>query len=201
MKWTGPETDKFMDLVLEGNDPNGLALFFGVSPEKVKAQYRRAFYPDKPYMPSGQRKSRVGIKLTELERKLIHKHLSQGMPTAHIAKMLARKPNEICPDYNGKITFEQMKTISPVTDQLLVHHYLYHISKNPIITDQAYDDAKAEEIEFGGGGGWLKLIAGSKKQVCDYPAHIRSLAYYMLYKFMEATGEWNDGKLPYDWKK
>lgn len=188
-----------MDLVLDGFAPPAIAAEMGYSEEFIKAQFRPTFYPSKPYIPWGRRKVRTGRKMTKLELDIIKRHHEMGYPTAHTAKMLQRKPGEICPDYYGKITFNQMKCLAPVSDQLLAHHYLYHVSKTPIITDQAYEDAKAEEIEFGGGGPFLHAISETQKRVGDYPPHIRSLAYYMLYKFMEVTGEWNDRVLPYSW--
>lgn len=201
MGWKSKETDEFIDLALEGKGPEELSRYFGVSPEEVGAHFMRTFYPSKPYIPWGRRRSRTGQKMTALELKIIRRHHDKGIPTAHTARILQRKPNEICPDYYGKITFNQMKCLAPVSDQLLAHHYLYHVNKHPIITDQAYDTEKEEELEFGGGGPLLKAIAATKKDVADYPPHIRSLAYYMLYKFMQVTGEWNDRIVPYGWTK
>lgn len=91
-----------------------------------------------------------------------------------------------------------MKEVAPTCDILLAHRYLFHCAKTPIISDRTYDDAKHEEIEFGAGGPFLNKPASDK--VIDYPPHIRSLAYYLLYKFMEARGEWNANALPYGWK-
>jgi hypothetical protein len=198
-KWTWKERDQFMDLVLDGRTSGAIAEELGRDEAFIKAQFRPTFYPAEPYIAYGRRKSRVGMKMTQLELQIVQKHHEMGYPTAHTAKMLARTPNEICPDYYGKITFNQMRCLAPVSDQVLAHHYLYHANKTPIITDQAYDDAKAEEIEFGGGGPLLHALAKTNGKVTDYPPHIRSLAFYMLYKFMEVTGEWNDRVLPYSW--
>lgn len=198
-KWSGRETDQFMDLVLDGKSPETIAATLGRPAELIKAKFKPIFYPSKPYIPFGRRKVRAGTKMTKLELEIIKKHHEMGYPTAHTAKMLQRKPGEICPDYYGKITFNQMQCLAPISDQLLAHHYLFHVNKTPIITDQAYDDQKAEEIEFGGGGPLLHALAGTSGNATDYPPHIRSLAYYMLYKFMEVTGEWNDRVLPYSW--
>lgn len=197
--WLLKDNDLFMDAVLDGKDPEEIACMFNRSVKEVGRHFHQVFYPSKPYHPWGRRKSRTGMKLTQLELKIIHKHNEAGIPVAHTARMLARKPIEINPDYYGRITFRQMKCLAPVADQLLAHHYLYYVSKSPIISDQAYDEAKEEEIEYGGGGPLLRAIAETDKQVCNYPPHIRSLANYMHYKFMEVTGEWNDRVLPYSW--
>jgi hypothetical protein len=198
-KWTLSERDAFMDLVLDGQTSGAIAKELGRDEAFLKAQFRPTFYPQKPYVACSRRKSRVGMKMTQLELEIVKKHNEMGYPVTHTAKMLARTPGEICPDYYGKITFSQMQCLAPVSDMVLAHHYLYHVSKTPIITDQAYDDAKAEEIEFGGGGPLLHALAKTSGKVTDYPPHIRSLAFYLLYKFMEATGEWNDRVLPYSW--
>jgi hypothetical protein len=199
--WTPALTDKFMDLVLDGMTPEDISEELLIDVEKVRTHFKPTFYPDKPYLPHGRRISRSGKKMTELELKIIRKHAESGIPTAHTARMLARKPGEIAPDYYGKITFNQMRCLAPVSDQLLAHHYLFHVAKTPIVSDQGYDESKEEEIEFGGGGPFLHTISGTAKRAVDYPPHIRSLAYYMLYKFMEVTGEWNENSLPYKWKQ
>jgi hypothetical protein len=200
-KWTLKERDQFMDLVLDGWTSGAIAEELGRDEAFIKAQFRPTFYPNQPYIPYGRRKTRVGMKMTQLELQIIQKHNEIGYPVAHTAKMLARTPNEICPDYHGKVTFNQMRCLAPISDQVLAHHYLYHICKTPIVTDQAYDDAKQEEIEFGGGGPMLHALAEAGRAVGDYPPHIRSLAFYMLYKFMQVTGEWNERVIPYGWTK
>lgn len=198
-KWTLKERDAFMEMVLDGFPASVIAADLGRTEEFIKGRFKPTFYPRQPYVAFGRRKSRVGMKMTQLELQIAHKHHEMGYPVAHTARMLARRPSEICPDYYGRITFNQMKCLAPVSDMILAHHYLYHANKSPIITDQAYDEAKAEEIEFGGGGPMLHALAKTSGKVTDYPPHIRSLAYYMLHKFMEATGQWNDRVLPYSW--
>jgi len=92
-----------------------------------------------------------------------------------------------------------MKEVAPTCDILLAHRYLYWCAKSPIISDKAYDDAKAEEIEYGGAGDLLKHPAF--KKVCDYPDHIRSLALYMLFKFQLTEGKRDWNQLPHSWGK
>lgn len=201
MNWTSENRDLFIDLVLSGAKPEALANRFKLRVFDVKDLFQRAFYSNDDYIPY-RRIPRTGKPLTELETNLITKCYKKGIPVSTIAKLLARKPEEIPPAKAPPITdkaFAMMKAVAPVTDQLLAYHYLYHVSKNPIISDKTYNDAKAEEIEFGGGGWWLHLISKSRKRVVDYPPHIRSLAYYMLYKFMEGAGKWDETKLPYSW--
>jgi len=199
VSWTKQKTDLFMDLVLEGYPPTRISEQLKVPVPEVKAHYKRAFFPKEPYAPASIRKSRAGKQLTKLEKEIIRLHHEIGIPVAFTARILARNPGDIVPDYDGKITFDVMKNFSPATDQLIAHHYLYHVSKTPVISDQAYDDAKAEEIEFGGGGGWLKILSESRREAVSYPPHIRSLAFYMLYKKMEAEGKWNWRILPHHW--
>ncbi len=191
-KWTGKDLDQFMDMVLDGKSPKALAEHYGWTVEEVGEQFREAFYPSEPYRPWGRRKDRSGLPMTSVEQQIIAKHQASGIPAAHTARMLQRRPDEINNDYWGVIKFNQLKCLAPVQDQLLAHHYLFHISKHPIIKNSEYDAArKSQKISE------LKKI---RRGVEDYPHHIRALANYMLFKFMEATGEWNSRWLPYSWR-
>lgn len=199
MDWSDRDTDRFMDMVLSGNDAYDIARAVGKSPSEVRSHFQEAFYPI-DYEPSMPRIWRGGKKMTELEKRLIRKHLKRKTPVKIIARILQRKPDEILPDLKGEAKSHSMRTVAKDADVLAAHHYLFHQSKRPIISDQAYDSLKAAELEFGNGAELLKMISEAKG-VVDYPPHIRSLANYMLYKFMEETGEWNNDKLPYSWSK
>lgn len=148
------------------------------------------------YLPY-RRVSRQGMRFTENENRLIQRHQEKGISTEDTARMLMRKPNEVLPDYKGQISIERMKQVAPRVDVLLACRYLYWCTKKKVISDQAYDEAKAEEIEFGGGSDMLTRSASNK--VVDYPPHIRSLAFYMLYKEMVRTGKWEPDVLPAGW--
>jgi hypothetical protein len=84
----------------------------------------------------------------------------------------------------------------PPLDLLVAHHYLFYVARRPIISWPNFQEAKKQEPEY---GSWYKTLPSRERAVCDYPPHIRSLAYYMLYKFMEETGEWHQESLPYGW--
>lgn len=100
------------------------------------------------------------------------------------------------PDYTDNAKVNRMKEVAPLVDQVLAHRYLFYCSKKPIISNEAYDDAKEEAMEFGGGFDILSEPASDRP--VDYPAHIRSLAFYLLYK-TEALKEYpNKNCLPPD---
>lgn len=84
----------------------------------------------------------------------------------------------------------------PRLDLLVAHHYLFFIARRPIISWPEFQETKYGEPEY---KSWLKSLPPGDRKVTDYPPHIRSLAYYMLYKFMEETGEWHQESLPYGW--
>lgn len=201
---TGRERDRYIDLVLLGKTPSQIAATLGWSVGKAQAFFRAAFYPDAlpgraPYAPTGDRINRSGRKMTQLELNIIAHHAKAGVPPAHTAVILQREPAEICPDYHGRIKFHHIRCLAPVSDLLLAHHYLHHVNGTTIIEHKEYDAAKAEEGEPFEEA--VKKIRADGGRVLDYPAHIRSLAYYLLYKFMEATGEWNEKSIPYGWTK
>lgn len=200
----GKELDRYLDLVLLGKTPEQVAAKLGWSVGKVKAFFRPAFYPDAPgtrapYLVTGKRINRSGRKMTQIELKIVDHHAKAGVPPAHTATILQRKPSEICPDYHGRIKFHHLRCLAPVTDLLLANHYLWHVDGRQIIEDKEYDAALAEEGEPFEDA--VKKIRADGGRLGDYPPHIRSLAYYLLYKFMEVTGEWNEKIIPYGWTK
>jgi hypothetical protein len=141
-----------------------------------------------------QRRWRGGRKITKREQKFIRAHEKRGIPVTATARLLQRKPNEIRKDFRGEININRMKEVAPTCDILLAHRYLFYCAKHPVITDQAYDLAKYEEIEFGAGGPFLLQPASDK--VTDYPPHIRSLAHYIQYKDMDNKKQINYDQLP-----
>src|SRR4051812_26135265 len=89
----------------------------------------------------------------------------------------------------------------PLIDQLVAHHYLFYSCGTPVIEWKDYLNAKKEFIASGEKSHLLGLLTKGEKKVVDYPPHIRGLAYYMLYKHMVKTGEWNENALPYSWTR
>ena len=190
-KWSGFDTDAFMDSVLDGKTSEEVAIALGRSEELIRAKFKPIFYPETPYKPSGPRLVRTGKPLTRLERSIIAKHREAGYSIKQTALMLMRHPDEI-----GQT---KGSTFVSSTDELVAHHYLYHLSKHPVLPDEEYDEKKARESQTEPGKSVLEALTNGEKGVADYPAHIRSLAHYMLYKHMVRTGRWNHDALPYSW--
>ena len=190
----GLERDRYMDLVLLGKTPSQIAETLGWSLARVREGFRAAFYPDEPYRPTGKRMNREGKPMTQLELKIAECHAKAGVPAAHTARMLARAPEEVDPNY-----FDAFPGAPPEEDLLYAHKFLYHCSSKQIISDDEYD-RRVQRLLDGKVGKVVSFLHDPKK-VELYPAHVRALAYYMLYKFMEATGEWDDDALPYAWGK
>jgi len=198
-EWTGKDTDRFLDMVLAGRTVTQVAYYFSREPEEIKAIYREIFYVT-DYEPSSPRIARSGKPMLALETKLIAKWKSLKKPMAALARILQRDLDELGHDLKGEVQIGRMREVAPGTDLLLAHHYLIHQSKIRLVSDQAFESMKKEEIEFGGGADLLRMFETFTK-VGDYPEHIRALAMYLLYKHMEMTGKWQDSKIPYSWRK
>lgn len=194
MEWSGKDNDRFLDLVLAGHLPQRICDELGCTKIEAKNHFEEAFYnPD--YKPSMPRIWRGGTKKTELETRLISNFSKRRYPVEVIAKILQRKPDEISKDEEGRKKIIRLQEIAPISDVLMAHHYLYHCS-TPVISDQAYDTAKKEELEFGGAADVIRWLDRSPKQVTDYPPHIRSLAHYIQFKNMDAHNCVDYAKLP-----
>ncbi len=90
-----------------------------------------------------------------------------------------------------------LKDLISDVDILLAHRYLYWCAKRPIISDRAYDVLKRELMEYG--GGYKKLTRPASDRATGYRAHIRSLAFYLLYKFeIKQPKPWTTRHLPPD---
>jgi hypothetical protein len=85
-------------------------------------------------------------------------------------------------------------------DVIVALHYAFYWSKTKIVLNRVYDAEKSRLLPKS-----KKLrrffAVQEKRMVGDYPNHIRSLAYYMLWKHMTKTGEWNNDVLPYGWRE
>lgn len=176
------------------------------------------------YVPI-KRKSRQGLRHTKMEKRLIKAHLERKIPIEVTAKILQRSPAEcklewkpsIPPQRFGKYSAGEDKRAQKKnlknschilgiaqdlvsgTDVLLAHRYLYYCLKRPIITNRVYNEAKAEEMEFGIEVD--KLEQDASDRVKDYPEPIRALAQYMLYRH-ELTQLYPALRyLPYGWEE
>lgn len=196
--WTPEETDKLLNRALPGKSLTELARLHNRNPKSIRRHWDEILYNERgkgasDYKPV-RRIWRGGMRITPMEQKIIDRHLRDGVPLEITARILQRKPKEIRPDYEGEYKLKRLKDVALTADIVQALRYLYHCSGISVVSDQAYDDAKAEEIEYGGAGDIL--LQPASKRVVDYPAHIRSLAYYMHFKFMEKTGQWKTDQLP-----
>ncbi len=89
-----------------------------------------------------------------------------------------------------------IKDIAPMLDILQALRYNYYCAKRAVVPNRVYDEAKEEEMEYGGGSPILSQPASDRPT--DYPSHIRCLAFYMHYKYeMKQPVPWQNG-LPFD---
>ncbi len=206
-KWTKRERDRVLDLYLTDVSIDRIARKLGKDRRTVLRLIKAYRFNRKDravkYRPQ-LRVFRRGAALSDNEQKLIRTHVKLGISTEVTARLMGRIPGEILAHavvahqrIRVKIEFNKFKTLAPSLDQLLALHYLYHCAKCPLISDTEYDIAKEEEIEYGCGKEVIET-ASKFTGVGDYPPHIRSLAYYLQFKHMEATGKWKPEKLPYD---
>lgn len=202
---TRRQRDRILDLYFKGRKIRRIAKIIGI--ELTDAQLCLKLHRTNPgvveeYKPV-RRTARKGLPVTENEWKFFHSHKKRGIPLEETAALLCRSFRDFLTPIgttkiDGQLKFNFMKSAAPTLDQLLAHKYLYYHANCPVISDKEYDSAKAEEIEFGCG---RETLAEAKhwRQVCDIPPHIRSLAYYIQYKFLEAQGLREKGRtLPYD---
>lgn len=200
--WSDEEWNAVLEMFIQGAMPQRVAHAFNRSEDSIRRRILRLVKNEdglaERYVPL-RRTSRKGTRLTNTDDWIIKKGEEAGVPASLTAKILMRDPNEIRLDIRGALKVNLMKQAAPTTDVLWALRFLYHCSKVSIVSDQAYDTALAEEIEYGGGSAILGVKAS--KVVSDYPPHIRSLAFYLHFKHMEEKGEWKADKLPMGWVK
>jgi hypothetical protein len=85
----------------------------------------------------------------------------------------------------------------PTLDFLLACRFLYWCAKKPLIADEVYDTMKEEEMEYGTGTAALSLPASDRP--IHYRDHIRSLAFYLLYREEVAKDHPDYNCLPPGW--
>lgn len=195
----GHATDTMLDLWLAGISSDEIADRIGKDESAIEKRIREFIHNTldraKNYEPV-RRISRTGLRITKNEKWLIQEHRARGVSLAVTSKVTARNANEIMPDLKGEIQLNSAKTLSNDLDLLWAHSYVLHCCRIQIISKQAYEQAKKEQIEFGDGGPIVCSPGFQSSQCHHYPHHIRSLGFYILFKFMEKTGEWNYDVLP-----
>lgn len=181
------------------------------------------------YEPTEVRKWRGEKPLTKREKLIIRYHRRKSIPPKVTGRFLRRKASYVEALSEADIAKEPPSTEEPrpatdedglrytkikkkskvgvgslidsisTVDIILAHRYLYYCSKHPVISDEAYDTFKHEEAEFGGDSKELAAKVGDKP--LDFPDHIRSLGYYMLYKHEVKKDKPWTACLPYGWFK
>jgi len=200
--WTEEDFNKALDMhICATSSPKQIGLRFGRSEDSIKRGILALCKNERGllerYQPKG-RTSRRGAPFNQTEQNLIARHAEFGFPTEWTAKLLCREANEIRRDSEGEAKVSRMREVAPLSDLCWAHAYLIHSARRQLISAQAFETMVAEEREFGGAVGLLP--AKFSNVVTDYPAHIRSLAYYLLFKDQQKKGKWNADDFPLDWK-
>jgi len=181
--WKRREGDRMLDMHFEGVDIVRLAAKIGRNPYAIKKKLDEYVYNERnrivDYQPK-QRISRKGKRLTDAERKLIRSCIKQGIDLEHAARVLMRDLSEISTKDQEQVV--KNKEVAASLDLVLAYRYIYHQYKFKLISNKAYDNMKAEEMEYGGG-----VLALSTKECPDY---VKSLALYLVGKH-----EWTHGKI------
>lgn len=211
--WMKSETDRMLDLYFKGTHPDRIAVVLKRNPKAVKRRLEQFTYNEDGRAvryEMFERDSRRGMRLTENEKLIIKAHVERNVPLEATASLLCRKVEEIRGESTvpstmpvakeGKEEHIWLKKVAPTLDLLIAHHYLFWQAKQPIISNQDYDDLKQEEIEYGCGKAAVEAVS-KFRQVCDYPPYIRYLAFYMQFRFCVASGKWDLPKLPYELHK
>ena len=186
--WKRSEVDTLLDLYFSGTDPGRIAVMLKRNRKAIIRKLQEYIYNERnrasDYRPR-QRQSRKGKRITWNEQQVIAECRKKGVSWSQIALVLQRGVDEIRNDEGvetAKALHRELKRAAVSLDMLLAYHYLYHVKKLTILSNKAYDDLKAEEIEYGCGS----LLLGAFKvedRVGGYPRHIRALAAYLEYKF------------------
>ena len=162
-------TDKAIDLLLQDIHIDTIAAKVGKDPNLVEGLRVYCLQSKKfctSYEPK-KRNVRTGLPIGKREKEIILEHKRRNIPTELTAKILQRPLREFYQDTEGADKVRRMKAVATSCDVLWAHMYLKHCNKTPVISDAAYDLAKKEEIEFGGGQQFLSQPASER--VVDYP--------------------------------
>ncbi len=173
--WKKSETDKMLDLYFGGHHPNRIAQCLGRNPKAVKRRLEQFVYNEDgraERYEQRQRHSRKGKRITENERLMIDAHRERKIPIEVTAGILAREISEI--HFDGT---SQDRVGPSSLDLVLAHRYIHFVYKTPVISNNTYDNLKAEEIEYGKGG---KELRGDPK---DCPRYIKTLALFLVERY------------------
>lgn len=199
--WSAEEDDQLFDLYFGGTAPDRIAVKMRRNPKSIARRLEQFTYNERSmadlYRPR-RRINRRGMRLTENERVMVKAHTERGVASETTARLFQRAPNEFSTDFEGVKKNNRLREVASSVDIIIAHRYLAYCAKCPIISKQAYDAMVEEEIEFGGGADILARYPKSAN-VTDYPPHIRSLAYYMQFKYWQSKGESSDmvDKMPH----
>lgn len=186
--WTKRDRDKALDLYFAGTDPRRIGCDFKGDPKaflrilnRLRKNAKKEGHEDEPgraerYKPV-QRVSRKGKKFTPQEKAFIQFQAGMKLDPAVTAKILCRDVSEIDgSSIRKKITAAELRDI-PNLDLIWALRYAYFAWKEPIVSDDVYDDMVEEEIEFAGEKKFtqVKLHSG-------WPDPIKSLAMYLADK-------------------
>lgn len=186
--WTKKERDKALDLYFAGKKGTEIGLQFKDDSEaflrilnRLRKNSKKEGHEDEPgraerYKPV-QRVSRKGKKLTPNEEHFIRCHQELKLDPAVTAKILCRDVSEIDgSSIKKKITANELRNV-PTIDIIWALRYAYFGWKEPIVSDDVYDDMVKEEIEYASEKSFARV-----KMHAGWPDPIKSLAMYLADK-------------------
>lgn len=188
-EWDRQADDKLLSLYFAGTPPDRIAVMMKRNPKAILRRLEMFKYNERNLADNYRayrRPSRHGHRLTALDEEFITAHKDRGVDPQVTAGILARNVWSWYKDTKSEVFNSRLKELAPTADLCLAHRYLYWCVKQPIISNEAYDTLKKEELEFGNAESVLLQPASDKNT--DYPPHIRSLANYMQMKEWEKKG-------------
>lgn len=183
--WKKSEVDRVLDHWLSDHTVKDIAIEEDRHPsevhEKLKAFLMNLDGKAERYEPRS-RKMRRGLALTDNERIVIRSHKKLGVPTQGTARLLCRPVGEVDPDgaEHERQHLVRLRQLAVGVNLIQAYQYAFHCHKVRLVSDQAYDDQKQEEIEYGGGS--EVLLEPASKRVVDYPHFIRYLGMYLMFR-------------------
>lgn len=204
-KWKRKEHAAMLDEWFSGATYRGLARTYRRSTKSIQRQINRLEYNEKGWAERYEplhRADRQGQPLSPNEKNLLRTHREKGVSLDVSLKILCReslpKKKKNYTDKNASAAKQEaevfdarvearrslhgMLEVSPLTDIVVAHQYLYYVKHSPIISDKAYDELEKEMREFDHPTALVLERPGSDNEA-DYPAHIRALAIYLALKY------------------
>lgn len=180
--WMKSETDRMLDLYLDGAHPKNIAVQLRRNPKAVERRLEMLIGNERDkaatYEPR-RRVSRAGKRFTENETLLIAAHKRKGVAVQATAKVLGRPVSDLAGEDKGKALVKQTRVFVPSLDLIMALRYAFHVypEKPRLVTDKGYDDLVAEEVEFGGGAAAIERMRA--EDVKRSPRRIKTLAVYL----------------------